>query len=179
MKKEELKLIKPSRTWENEIKTYRAAFTNTDNGIAGTSFLVDFSDISAWLNQLALYENQDTLPKKDFVPSFQYLFIRPSDRHVLGMLNLRTALNDYLFNYAGHVGYSIAPSERQKGYGSLMLAAGLKEAKKIGIARILVTCNDTNPGSAGVIENNGGVMEDKRLDEAEQQWVRRYWIDLA
>lgn len=175
----ELKLIKPMLDWNEAIKDYRSAFTNVPNGIAGTSMLVNFDNIHEWLTQLALYENHETLPNPNFVPGFQYILIHEADHKVIGMLNLRTELTDYLFNYGGHIGYSIAPSVRQKGYGSLMLKKGLKEAKKMGLTRLLVTCNDDNPGSAGVIENNNGIMEDKRFDEAEGKWIRRYWIALA
>lgn len=56
--------------------------------------------------------------------------MRKSDNRILGIINIRHALNDYLLTYGGHIGYSIRPSERQKGYGKIQLLLALKNAKK-------------------------------------------------
>ncbi len=49
------------------------------------------------------------------VPSIQFVSFDDVGR-ALGFLNLRLRLNEGLQNYAGHIGYSIRPSERGKGY---------------------------------------------------------------
>ncbi|MGN0752825.1 MAG: GNAT family N-acetyltransferase [Aristaeellaceae bacterium] len=54
----------------------------------------------------------------------------------------------------------------------------LPKARKLGIDRVLVTCDDDNIASARTIEANGGVLENKLYVESEKQTVRRYWIDL-
>ena len=61
-----------------------------------------------------------------------------------------------------------------------MLALALKEAKKMGLKRVLITCDDINYGSAKVIENNGGVLENivENNIDGEIIHTRRYWIDL-
>ena len=35
---------------------------------------------------------------------------------MVGAINVRHKLNDYLLNYGGHIGDGIRPSERKKGY---------------------------------------------------------------
>lgn len=94
------------------------------------------------------------------------------------MLNLRKEIKDNLLNYIGHIGYSIAPSKRRQGLGTIMLQLALIEVKNLGLDRVLVTCTDDNIASAGVIENNGGVLENKCVDPGDQKLTRRYWIEL-
>jgi predicted acetyltransferase len=98
---------------------------------------------------------------------------------MLGLFNLRHWLTDELLRFGGHVGYSVRPSERCKGYGTCLLEAGMEMARELNIDRILVTCDPTNIGSAKVIMKCGGVLEEKFLHEPVGHEVFRYWITLA
>ena len=91
----------------------------------------------------------------------------------LGFLNLRLRLNEGLLNNAGHIGYSIRPSERGKSYAKETLRQGLQVAKEKNIKKALVTCSVNNPASRAVILANGGILEDVR------NGVERYWIEVA
>ena len=105
------------------------------------------------------------------VPSIQFVLFDKSG-HALGFLNLRLRLNEGLLNHAGHIGYSIRPSERGKGYAKEALRQGLEVAKEKNIKRALVTCSRENSASRAVILANGGVYEDVR------NGTERYWIEL-
>ena len=105
------------------------------------------------------------------VPSIQFVSFDAVGR-ALGFLNLRLRLNEGLLNYAGHIGYSIRPSERGKGYAKESLRQGLQVAKEKNIKRALVTCSTENPASRAVILANGGAYEDVR------NGTERYWIEL-
>ena len=105
------------------------------------------------------------------VLSIQFVLFDKSG-HALGFLNLRLRLNEGLLNHAGHIGYSIRPSERGKGYAKESLRQGLQIAKEKNIKRALVTCSTENPASRAVILANGGELEDVR------NGTERYWIDL-
>ncbi|MBZ4264885.1 GNAT family N-acetyltransferase, partial [Streptococcus pneumoniae] len=94
------------------------------------------------------------------------------DGQAVGFLNLRLRLSDYLLEVGGHIGYSIRPSERGKGYAKESLRQGLQVAKGKNIKRALLTCSTENPASRAVILANGGVYEDVR------NGTERYWIDL-
>ena len=106
------------------------------------------------------------------VPSIQFVSFDDVG-HALGFLNLRLRLNEGLLNYAGHIGYSIRPSERGKGYAKETLRQGLQVAKEKNIKKALVTCSVNNPASRAVVLANGGLFEDVR------DGVERYWIGVA
>ena len=106
------------------------------------------------------------------VPSIQFVSFDDVDR-ALGFLNLRLRLNEGLLNCAGHIGYSLRPSERSKGYAKETLRQGLQIAKEKNIKKTLVTCSVNNPASRAVILANGGILEDVR------NGVECYWIEVA
>lgn len=54
---------------------------------------------------------------------------------------------------------SIHPHERRKGYAKEYLRLALIEASKLGIDRVLLTCDETNIGSERTILANGGIYE--------------------
>ena len=123
-----------------------------------------------WLEENLQAEAGLNIPE-NWVPSIQFVSFDDVGR-ALGFLNLRLRLNEGLLNYAGHIGYSIRPSERGKGYAKESLRQGLQVAKGKNIKRALLTCSTENPVSRAVILANGGVYEDVR------NGTERYWIDL-
>ena len=124
-----------------------------------------------WLETNMQKEMGINLPENR-VPSIQFVSFDDVGR-ALGFLNLRLRLNEGLLNYAGHIGYSIRPSERGKDYAKETLRQGLQVAKEKNIKRTLVTCSVNNPASRAVILANGGLLEDVR------NGVERYWIEVA
>ena len=109
---------------------------------------------------------------ENLVPSIQFVSFDDVGR-ALGFLNLRLRLTNFLLEAGGHIGYSIRPSERCKGYAKETLRQGLQVAKEKNIKRALVTCSVNNPASRAVIIANGGIFEDAR------NGVERYWIEVA
>src|SRR5699024_7191960 len=98
--------------------------------------------------------------KEGRVPAMQYALVNDENEpKIIGMLQLRLELNDYLFRFGGHIGYSIHVSERKKGYGSKLLSLGLDKARDLKMDKLLITCTKGNIGSAKVIEKNGGRLE--------------------
>ena len=59
----------------------------------------------------------------------------------------------------GHIGYSIRPSYRRRGYGHRILQLALEKCGDLGMERVLVTCDEDNAASRRIIEANGFVFE--------------------
>lgn len=116
----------------------------------------------------------ETDPQAGFVPQTDYWLIVNGDTYA-GEIHIRHHLNDSLERFGGHIGYRVRPSMRRKGYGTEMCRLAIIEARKMGIGRILITCDDTNYGSQKIIEANGGVLYDK-VDNGRGVLTRRYWI---
>ena len=95
---------------------------------------------------------------------------------ILGVFNLRHWLTDNLRLFGGHVGYSVRPSERLKGYGTHLLEAAVAMARDMSIERVLLTCDPKNVASVGVIKKCGGVFQDETYCEPVGHEVCRYWI---
>lgn len=96
----------------------------------------------------------------------------------IGTVNVRHKLNDWLLRYGGHIGYGIRPSRRRMGYGTEICRLGLEEARKLGLKRVLITCDADNIGSKKIIEANGGVFENEVPQPDRPVGKRRYWFDL-
>lgn len=172
-----IQLITPTLEYASQLNAYKNEFPYNPNGIEGSSQLALVNNIEDWLNQVEKNRHWDTV-QEDWMPAEQYIAVDKRDNTIVGMLNFRKELNEYLLNYIGHIGYSIAPSKRRQGLGTIMLKLALIEAKKFNLDKVLITCTDDNIASVGVIENNGGVLEDKRVDPGDQKLTRRYWITL-
>ena len=163
-------LRRPSQTDKETILEMMAEFEREQSAHDGGFWDAENFDYEKWLETNHNKEMGIGLPENR-VPSIQFVLFDKSG-HALGFLNLRLRLNEGLLNYAGHIGYSIRPSERGNGYAKEALRQGLQVAKEKNIKRALVTCSTENPASRAVILANGGQLEDI-CNETE-----RYWIDL-
>ena len=98
---------------------------------------------------------------------------------IVGTLSLRHTLNDYLEYEGGHIGFCIRPSQRRRGYMTRFLRLALDEARKLGLVRVLISCENTNLASAGVIRTCGGELDDERVSRRHAgEIVQRYWVAL-
>jgi predicted acetyltransferase len=129
---------------------------------------------SAWVQRLLQQSDTSVPPRQGRVHATSWWIVEQDT--YLGAISLRHELNDFLLNAGGHIGYGIRPTARRRGLATWALGAVLPEARSLGLSRVLVTCDDTNLGSARTIEINGGVLEDIR-DTALGR-TRRSWITL-
>lgn len=96
----------------------------------------------------------------------------------IGRVSIRHQLTENLLKIGGHIGYYIRPSKRKMGYGRMILKLALKETKKLGIFKALVTCDAANTGSCKIIEANGGILENMVDNGKNNPLKRRYWIEI-
>ena len=143
---------------------YIREFLEYGSEINGAGRLHRFlDDYEGWLKKLDLDYIQ--VPDEERVPARTYFLVRESDSRIVGMINIRLALNERLSHYGGHIGYSIRPTERGKGYNNINLYLGLKVCRKYGIERIFMDADLENPASWKTMEAFGGVRIREYYDD--------------
>lgn len=141
---------------------YIREFYIYNSQINGVARLQDYitlqnENFTAWYKKIKQEENEK-LPKKT------YLLIRKFDNKLIGMSNIR--LYKDLKNYKyGHIGYSIRPTERNKGYGKLQFYLDLMELSKLGWNYCIMNCNKNNKYSKKIIISMYGTQKYEKDDE--------------
>ncbi|MGM9566857.1 MAG: GNAT family N-acetyltransferase [Clostridia bacterium] len=133
-------------------------------------------DYSRWLEN-NFRNSRETTARQDWVKATTFFAVRKSDKKIVGTTEIRHTLeNNVLREYGGHIGYSVCPGERGKGYGTAILKLALAECRGIGLDQVMLSCNEDNAASIRVIEKCGGQLTETK--EARQYKIRIYWIDL-
>ena len=173
----ELKLVKGSYEYKEQIIDMLKEWIdyNENHPEANTSpnaiFRNDYEDFAYYLEHLEYKE-----PQEGLVPDSTFFCFDEKRNLMVGAVNIRHDLNDYLLKYGGHIGDGIRPSERRKGYATEMIRLALEECRKLGLTRVLMTCDKNNIGSAKSIIRNGGILENEVLEKGVIK--QRYWIAL-
>ena len=147
---QELILIRPTSEYASQIVEYRQEFLDAGDSMDGMGPLRRISNPEEYIQICLDHEDPLKVPSH-LVPATQFFFIRKSDNRLVGMIQVRHCFNDYLEKYAGHIGYSVRPSERRKGYAKEMLKMALPFCREIGIDKVMITCIDGNIGSERTI----------------------------
>ncbi|NLB48506.1 MAG: GNAT family N-acetyltransferase [Erysipelotrichia bacterium] len=159
-------LVEMIDEWRMDIKQQHT------NSSPATIFENCYDDFDYYLAHLEVKQPTDTL-----VPDSTFFLYDEKRAKLLGAINIRHYLSEYLLHYGGHIGCGIRPSERRKGYATLMIIMALIECKKLGINRVLMVCNKDNIGSVKSILNNGGLLENETVD-LKGNTIQRYWINI-
>lgn len=170
-------LVKPHTQYAKQIKEYRQEFLDCGDSMDGCGSLRQIENPYEYIQKCIDYEKKETLPEGRVIAT-QFMFVREQDNRLVGMIQIRHYFNDYLSKYGGHIGYSIRPNERRKGYGKKMLAAVLPYCKEIGLDKVLITCLEDNIASEKTILANGGKYENTIHEPEENVNLKRYWIEL-
>ena len=157
---------------------YINEFREYNSEINGSGGLDRFTgDYEGWL--LKLEADRKRIPDEKRVPSETYFLVRNGDGKIVGMINIRYALNERLKKYGGNIGYSTRPTERNKGYCKINLYLALKLCRLHGLKKVLLDANTDNPASWRAMEALGGVMLREYFDsEFDHCLVRDYEIDV-
>ena len=168
-------LVEPDLSYADEIIKYKEESLAESPIINGSAGLDRFSSIEDWLEELKKRSCEDTVPK-GLVPSSTYLAVREKDNYIVGMIDIRHYLNEYLTQVGGNIGYGVRKTERNKGYAKQMLKLALEKCKELKIKKVLITCDEDNIASEKVILSANAKLEDIRNVDGENK--KRFWIDL-
>ena len=146
--------------------------------MAGEGFTFAFGytpgeDFSKWLEFVAVCRSGENLAPGMVAATFEVAVV---ESRVAGRLSVRHALNDFLLQQGGHIGYQVLQSFRGRGIGKRMLQRGLQITAAQGVERVLVTCAEGNAASRRIIESAGGVYESSYVAAGLEVRIRRYWF---
>ena len=166
----------PTLEDKEKVLDYKQEFLVLDGTIDGSGGLDRFDSYEDWLQKINNDINEKTCGEGR-VPSALYLVYRKEDDKLIGFVQIRHKLNEFLLKKGGHIGDSVRPTERCKGYATEQISLALKECKKLGLEKVLITCSRSNIASAKTILKNNGILENEiKIDGGITQ---RYWIDLT
>ena len=153
-----------------QILDYKEEFVLNNEIIQGAANMTALS-IPEWVQF-----TENTKYKETVTPGFvtAHTFFALDNDEIVGIINARHELNDYLLNFGGHIGYSVRKSERRKGYGKKMLNYASQFLFSLGLEKILITCDKNNIASKRTIESCGGILENEVVEES--RTTLRYWI---
>ena len=174
---EELLLRRPTAFYAEQILECKKEYLAADSSMDGCGPLRHTDDPIEYIEKCALEEDPKTCPAP-LVPATQFMLVRKADDRVLGFLQVRHEFNEYLSTFGGHIGYSVRPSERRRGYAKEMLRLALPCCREIGLDQVLITCMDGNIGSEKTILANGGVYESTVYEPNDRVDLKRFWITL-
>lgn len=172
----------PSVDRKNDALEYIEEFYEYGSQIHGSGSLDKYlkkgKTYEEWVNNNLNLHDENYALEKGLVPSYTYFLVREKDDRIVGMVDLRLGLNEYLRDFGGHIGSSIRPTERRKGYNKINLYLILQVAQKHNLEKVLVTCADYNEGSRKSILALGGKFEKNTFDESDKETMELYWIDV-
>lgn len=175
---EKFKYVKPTKEWEEKAIDFIHEFEEMNSPINGTNRLHKYLDsYDAWLDKI---EQDRVQPlSENAVPAETFFFVRDNDNKIIGMINIRLALNEKLKKLGGHIGYCIRPTERRKGYNKINLYMGLLYCQEQGIKEVLMDCEKDNVASAKTMQALGGkLIKEWYEDDKYHCVIQDYVIDV-
>ncbi len=139
-----------------------------ENGFINQAAGMRFHEYKEWLKGKVQNAEQTGIVDGWKVPATTFWLFE--DGRPVGCGSVRHFLTDKLLEQGGNIGYSIRPSDRNRGLGKVLLSLLINESGKMGIDRLLLTIQNGNLPSLHVALANGGKIE-KTTEERSYVWI--------
>ncbi len=176
---DELFFVEPTMEYASELEAYRQEMLDAKSSFDGCFSMKRLADTKEFVESCIHWSNPAREPDKHEAWGNVIMCFRKSDRKMIGCMQMHNILTERMQKYTGHVGYSVRPSERRKGYATKMLAKAKDFFKTFGFNEILVTCLTDNEGSRKTILKNGGVYQGNVYLPEDNVTLEQYKIDLT
>lgn len=177
-KEEELFFVEPSATYAEEISAYREEMLAAESDFDGCLSMRRMPDPKEYADYCIEFSNPSRVLKENGARGTVLLCIRKSDKKMVGCMQVHHVLNEQMRNITGHVGYSVRPSERRKGYATRMLAKAKDYLTSFGFSEMYISCMVENEASRRTILANGGEYIETVYLEADGVYLERYRIKI-
>ena len=172
----DLRLVSASLSPPPQLRELLVELGDGESGFMGTPFGRGEMTLDEYL-QSCCDGSDPAKIKPQSVPQTVFWLLDESGT-AIGMVRVRHCLNENLLRSGGHIAYFIRASWRGKGYGKMALRLALKELRKIGEKRALITVDSQNIPSIRTVQACGGELEDI-IERASGGKTMRFWVDLA
>ena len=178
-----LKLVKPSKKYlpafmrvYDDYKQDTNQFKNVQVGELIKA--IDEKRIDAYFKKLRDGERGIGLPK-GYVPSTRFWLM--DDDNWVGVFAIRHSLTPKLKQMGGHIAGNIAPKYRGKFSSFIGAKLCLEKACKLGLERVLITCDERNIASYRAITGLMKLYGGKQLKDSfvEGHGEHRIWVNTG
>lgn len=175
---EKLFLEKPSIERKKDVLEFLKEFVENNSELYGSKGLIKCTTYEEWLDDVNKSIDKTYTESKYEVPSSTYFVVREEDNEIVGIVNIRHYLDRILNQIGGHIGGSIRPSERGKGYSEVLLYLALLECNKLGLKDIMIDCTKENIRSDKTIKALGGSFDREFYYQPIKRFIKNYTINV-
>lgn len=177
-RKDELIFVAPAMEYADEIVSYRQEMLEANSSFDGCFSMKRMPNPKDFIEHCAGWADTARELGINGARGNVFLVLRKYDMKMVGCLQVHTVLNDFMQEYTGHIGYSVRPSERRKGYAKRILAYAIKYMDSQGFDEIFISCIPENEASKKTILSNGGEFIERVFFEQEDVYLNRYKIQI-
>ncbi len=169
----ELLFVEPTMNYADEIVAYRQEMLDVNSSFDGCFSMKRMPDPQEYVDYCIGWANPSREADVHGAWGNVLLVIRKADNKMVGCMQVHNVLTQRMKDCTGHVGYSVRPAERRRGYATKMLAKGLDFLSSFGFKEVVASCLPENTGSKKTILANGGEYIDIRYLESDDVNLER------
>ncbi len=176
---DELLFIEPTMNFADEVTAYRQEMIDAHSSFDGCFSMKRMPDPQEYIDYCIGWANPSRVADEHGAWGNVLLVVRKSDMKMVGCMQVHNVLTQRMKDFTGHVGYSVRPSERGKGYAKKMLTKALDFLTSFGFKEINVSCLPENAASKKTIISNGGEYVETVFLDGDNVYLEKYRIKLT